>query len=160
MKIGIKFFSLLLLILLSVVLSKRARFRSKARDPKIPIEDTLHEGEYLMSKNDKYKLIMQKDGNLVLYSLTPNNKKDHDNPVWQTHTKGEGKGPYKAVMEAEGALTVVDGTGKKTWESEGMKPGVGPYTIQIQRDGNLVAYDKTGFPTWASQTWKKTMKKK
>jgi hypothetical protein len=95
---------------------------------------TLTEGDYLESDGGQYKLIMQGDGNLVLYQ--------EGNALWSSETGGN-PGSY-AIMEGEGNLVVYDGTTAKWNSSTWGFPGA---DLVLQSEGNLVVY-QDGHPLW------------
>ena len=96
--------------------------------------ETLTEGDYLESNGGQYKLIMQGDGNLVLYQ--------EGNALWSSETGGN-PGSY-AIMEGEGNLVVYDGS-TATWNSSTWGfPGA---YLSLQEEGNLVVY-QDGHPVW------------
>jgi hypothetical protein len=95
---------------------------------------TLTEGDYLESDRGQYKLIMQGDGNLVLYQ--------EGKALWSSETGGN-PGSY-AVMQGEGNLVVYDG-GTATWNSSTW--GFSGAYLALQNEGNLVIY-QDGHPVW------------
>jgi len=95
--------------------------------------------EELTSFNNKYRLIMQTDGNLVLY--------ENNTLVWKTDTYGTDTAPYKLVMQGDGNL-VIYGNTKAVWSTGTSGKGTGPYKLVMQGDGNLVIYDKNGSAIW------------
>ncbi|MFC9352939.1 NlpC/P60 family protein [Arthrobacter sp. NPDC057013] len=90
----------------------------------------------LLSTDGRFRLIMQGDGNLVVYG--PNGA------LWDTKTTGAGNW---AVMQGDGNLVVYTAAGKSLWGSG--TDGFGASTLVMQNDGNLVVYS-AGYPTWAS----------
>ena len=96
--------------------------------------ETLTEGDYLESDGGQYKLIMQGDGNLVLYQ--------EGKALWSSETGGN-PGSY-AIMEGEGNLVVYDGTTAKWNSSTWGFPGA---DLVLQSEGNLVIY-QDGHPLW------------
>jgi hypothetical protein len=96
-------------------------------------------GYMLLSTNGEYRLIMQGDGNLVLYS--PKGK------LWASGTNG--KDASYAVMQGDGNLVIYSSSGKALWATG--TNGKGTSKLVIQGDGNLVVYNASG-PTWASGT--------
>ncbi|BBY82168.1 peptidoglycan DD-metalloendopeptidase family protein [Mycolicibacterium pulveris] len=104
--------------------------------PPPPIDDRLTSGEqlkagqYIESKNGRYRLYMQKDGNLVLYDEQRSHK-----ALWASATDGQ-SGAH-AVMQSDGNLVVYRGS-KALWSSHtnGQKGAV----LVVQNDGNLVIY--------------------
>lgn len=98
----------------------------------------LSPGQYLDSPNGQYELVMQSDGNLVLYVVG-------QRPLWDTSTWGH-PGAY-AVMQSDGNL-VVYGTGGALWASgTSGNPGAG---LDVQSDANVVVYSNYGRPLWDS----------
>jgi hypothetical protein len=95
--------------------------------------------EKLTSTNNKYRLIMQSDGNLILY--------ENNTIVWKTGTNGTDTAPYKLVMQGDGNL-VIYGKTKAVWSTGTSGRGTAPYTLVMQGDGNLVIYDKNGTAIW------------
>lgn len=97
----------------------------------------------LTSPNAKYKLVMQTDGNLVVY--------DGTRPIWASNTNGKGVGPYQATMQDDGNLVVYDSTRKPLWASNTYRKGVAPYRAVMQDDGNFVVY-AGATATWSSKS--------
>lgn len=103
---------------------------------------SLKTGESIDTKNRR--LIMQGDGNLVLYKL--------DNgkvlkPLWASNTNHGSD--YNAVFQGDGNLVVYDGSGRAKWAS-----GTNPRgnRLIMQADGNLVIYSDIGKALWATGT--------
>lgn len=99
----------------------------------------LKAGEGLRSQNGRYRLVMQGDGNLVLYAK-------NKGALWASHTNGTKA--KRVVMQGDGNL-VAYGGGKAHWASH--TSGKGRSRLLVQNDGNLVIYSN-GKPTWASHT--------
>jgi len=87
----------------------------------------LYKGETLKSPNGQYKLILQKDGNLVLY--------DGGRAIWSAGTQD--KHINKLVMQNDGNL-VLYGPNGPLWATN-TSGNRGAY-LKIQNDGNLVIY--------------------
>lgn len=99
--------------------------------------DRLNPDEQLVSDNGKYRLLYQRDGNLVIYGPS--------GPIWATNTGG---GPGFAVMQGAGNLVVYGADGHATWGSPGTDvPGSHAY---LQDPGNLVVYAPDGTPKWST----------
>ena len=94
----------------------------------------------MMSNNGNNKLVLQSDGNLVLYSL--------GNAKWSSGTAGSGSN-NSLIMQGDGNLVLYSSSGKVLWAS-GTK-GSGNY-LQIQDDGNLVIYNSSNTSLWATNT--------
>lgn len=54
------------------------------------------------------KLLMQSDGNLVLYAL-------QDRPVWDSNTVGRGIPPYRLIMQSDRNLVIYYGRNQPIW---------------------------------------------
>lgn len=94
----------------------------------------LSPGEQLTSPNGTYRLVMQADGNLVLYK--------GGQVLWATGGQGTGA---RAVMQADGNFVVYNGSAAKWSSSTG---GFDASVLKLQDDGNLVVYD-AGRPIWS-----------
>lgn len=79
----------------------------KSISPVLYPGERLYPGEYLMSTNEKYKLVMQGDGNMVIYS--PNRA------IWSSQTNG--KGSSRLVMQNDGNLVIYKDGASWTWAS-------------------------------------------
>jgi nucleoid-associated protein YgaU len=106
--------------------------------------DRLEEGEKLLvgnsltSKNGAYKLTLQKDGNLVLYS--------GDDAVWATATDGQNVERAEVQKDGNFVLYTPD---KAVWASQ--TKGAEKVLLVLQDDRNLVLYSEKG-PVWKSDT--------
>ncbi len=95
--------------------------------------DTLQDGQMLRigdtlkSQNGQYRLVLQSDGNLVLYN--------RHRAIWSTGTLG--KHAKKLMMQSDGNL-VLYGTGGPIWASN--TSGNRDAFVKLQDDGNLVIY--------------------
>ena len=95
-------------------------------------------GQTLVSSSLKYELILQSDGNLVLYNSAVA-------PVWATHTNG--RPSARVCIQSDGNLVLRDIYGNTEWASGSQK--LGGVRFDIQNDGNLVIYDSWSQPTWS-----------
>ena len=99
--------------------------------------EMLRKGEQLTSNNRQYRLILQHDGNLVLYG-------GRKEPLWASNTLG--RGVEKCLMQTDGNLVIYLYNDQPVWASNTHgKPGS---FLLLQNDGNLVIYQ----PVWASNT--------
>jgi hypothetical protein len=103
--------------------------------------EQLLQNEFIKSPNGIYTLIMQGDGNLVLY-------KYGTTALWHTNTWGK---PWitKCIMQTDGHLVLYDDSWNYYWYS-GTAGYNGAYLV-MQDDGNLVIY-QNGIARWASNT--------
>jgi LysM repeat protein len=117
--------------------------------------DVLRAGESLgidqklTSSNGKYTLIMQGDGNLVLYT-------ESNTPVWATRTQGSGA--VRASLQDDGNLVLYTKEEERrfrrdvavaVWASQTSGEKV---RLVLQDDRNLVIYTADGRELWASGT--------
>jgi hypothetical protein len=96
----------------------------------------------LWSDNRWLRLVLQGDGNLVLYRVQA------QQALWATGTDGQ---PVDHVaMQADGNLVAYSSDGTARWASNTAgNPGA---SLDLQDDGNLVIYDTGRRPLWASNT--------
>ena len=95
-------------------------------------------GQTLVSVNRRYRLLMQSDGNLVLYD-------DVDRVApWASNTGGISAG--YALLQGDGNLVVYDAQGTGRWASNSV--GYPNARLLLQNDGNLVLYDAAGQAVW------------
>lgn len=111
--------------------------------------EQLNVGESLVSSNGRYKLVMQGDGNLVIYNGS-------NKGIWSSGTWG--LNIARAVMQHDGNFVLYDTNGTARFGSNTWNP-VGSYLV-MQSDGNLVIYQR-GEARWGSNTWQqRTIAKK
>ena len=97
--------------------------------------------EALESANGKVRLILQADGNLVLY------RTDLNRALWATDTVGSGA--TRLAMQADGNL-VLYAADRAVWASH--TEGRPSSRLVVQDDGNVVVYAADGAALWASDT--------
>jgi hypothetical protein len=98
---------------------------------------SLRPGQFLLASNAQYSLIMQGDGNLVLYSTT--------RATWNSGTQGHPDVLY-TVMQGDGNLVIYKQGGIAIWNSHTQgNPGA---WLAMQGDGNLVIYKQGGIAIW------------
>lgn len=101
----------------------------------------LHRGTFLTSPNGLYRLVMQADGNLVLYS--------DSRAIWSAVTTGH-PGAI-AVMQADGNLVIYQDR-RAVWSSGSARGGRAGYYLFLESDGNLVICTPTNVPIWETRT--------
>src|SRR5215471_6391184 len=102
----------------------------------------LNVNDRLLSPNGKFTLIMQGDGNLVLYSV------DTSKALWASGTWNTTTKVTHAIMQNDGNLVCYDDNGKAYWASNTSgHPGA---FVVLQDAGNLVVFDANGTGLWAS----------
>ena len=102
-----------------------------------------NQNQQLTSANQGFKLVMQTDGNLVLYTPT-------GRVLWSSGTYGQ---PVSAlVMQAEdGNLVIYSTSWTPLWASNsGYNPGA---YLDLQDDGNAVIYRTNGTDAWSTGTY-------
>jgi LysM repeat protein len=108
------------------------------------VGDRLHKGEKLevgqslTSPNGAYNVILQDDGNLVLYA--------GETSVWSTETNGQ---PVVRAEVQEDGNFVLYTEDKPAWHSD--TKGAKDVRLILQDDRNLVLYGFDG-PAWSSET--------
>jgi hypothetical protein len=98
--------------------------------------------ESIVSSDGRFKLVMQIDGNLVLYKL------ESGQALWATGT--DGQDVEFCIMQSDGNLVLyLEGSGRPVWASN--TAGNPDSFLVVQNDGNLVVY-KPNCPIWATGT--------
>lgn len=105
-------------------------------------EALLHVDQSLYSENGLYRLLMQADGNLVIY-----HKDGH--AVWASNTVGSGA--QRLLMQADGNLVLYSDNGAH-WATDTFGKG-GKHAV-IQNDGKLVIYPEYAGKNSCGQVWK------
>jgi len=105
-----------------------------------PVE-SLQANESLGSPNGQLSLILQEDGNLVLYG-------QNGQALWASGT--DGQDVARATMQDDGNLVLYSSGGDAVWASNTFGND-GAYLV-LQDDGNLVIYGADGSPLWATNT--------
>lgn len=101
--------------------------------------ESLAAGQYLRSTDGRFTLVMQGDGNLVLYKLG-------NIALWHTFTNGTPANV--AIMQSDGNFVVYGGNTAYWHTFTHGQPGAALY---LQNDGNLVIY-RNGVAIWNSGT--------
>ena len=96
---------------------------------------------YLTSTNGRYTLILQRDGNLVLYRVSPRA------PLWDSETDGDVA--TRATLQGDGNF-VVYAPDRALWAT-GTDGERVAYAV-LQNDGNFVLYRPNGSAAWATGT--------
>ena len=104
----------------------------------------------MTSRNGRYALKVQADGNIVL-------QKGSD-VLWASGTYGKGNGPYVMKMQEGNHLVLYDTNNKVIWDpdvytgKDGHQWKKGGFA-EIQDDGNFVVYDGNRKGMWATKTY-------
>ncbi|NJM87302.1 MAG: hypothetical protein HC847_09030 [Hydrococcus sp. RU_2_2] len=112
-------------------------------------EQKLGVEESIVSNNGRYQLVLQGDGNLVLYGLKGRVLRG---ATWASGT--DGQVATQVVLQRDGNFVVYGSRGRvpggATWASG--TDGQGGTTLVMQDDGNLVLYRPDGSAVWATDT--------
>ncbi|WP_447003401.1 S8 family serine peptidase [Saccharothrix isguenensis] len=107
------------------------------------VADTLARGESLTagksksSQDGRYRLTMQTDGNLVLYTAA-------GQPLW--HTRSNGSGATHATLQTDGNFVVYTAAGVPVWHSRTDRTAGD--RVMVQNDSNVVLYGPQGQYFW------------
>ena len=127
-------------------------------------DEVLKSGDFLMSKNRKYVLLLQEDGNLVLYKCfnanCPNSSGKRD--IWASNTYGKGNPPYSLVIQRDNVLVIYDTNKHPIWwnsltildrnERVTFQWTSNAYAVLLD-DGNFVVYDSQQRLMWDTATY-------
>lgn len=114
------------------------------------MNNTLQPNEFLtanqalFSPNQRWELIYQGDGNLVLYNRNATAVHEPRGAKWNSKTCGTS--PGRCVMQTDGNLVIYDATGVARWDSKTY--GNPNAWLNLQDDGNLVVYTQNNRPLW------------
>jgi beta-glucanase (GH16 family) len=102
----------------------------------------------LTSPSGRFNLVMQSDGNLVLYDGAPG-----QNPYWSTGTWSQpaDRRPTFAELQSDGNFVLYNDARQAAWAAGVSGSFVNPF-LELQNDGNLVIYHNGRTPVWASNT--------
>jgi hypothetical protein len=100
----------------------------------------LSTNQSLVSCDGRFNLVMQGDGNLVLYMGST--------PLWASNTVNSGA--VKAIMQGDGNFVLHTSSGSPVWASN--TPGNSGARLSLQNDGNLIVYSASGAVLWATNT--------
>lgn len=96
----------------------------------------------LVSPNGRFELILQSDGNLVLYRLT------NGEALWDSRTNGQHV--MRAIMQGDGNFVLYDFSFRAVFASN-TSGNPGSFLL-MQDDGNAVIYRPNIVPIWATGT--------
>ncbi|HEY9029229.1 MAG TPA: hypothetical protein VIP05_33395 [Burkholderiaceae bacterium] len=122
----------------------------------IPPGTTMNLGNWAISPNEQYVLVMQYDGNFVLYEVDGTPPQPNSSflgyALWATATFDASPPATQARFDAGGDLGVYAQNGATLWNS--LTEGCNPTFLAVQDDGNLVLYAAGGTP-WSTDTFAK-----
>jgi len=87
-------------------------------------------------------LVMQDDGNLVIYEKNGTYK-------WATGTNGKGTGPYRLMMQTDGNLVIYDSKNAAIWATG--TNGKGGNMLTVTDDKNVVMSSNSNPKIWSSR---------
>jgi hypothetical protein len=119
----------------------------------LPAGATLHPGEELLSPGGIYGLLMQWDGNLVMYSCPPGGNSGGSScpyALWSLGTSGR---PGNVLtMQTDGNLVVYDTAGRPVWSTGSFGSG-SSNVFRMQDDANMVVYNGSRAVWWTGVPW-------
>lgn len=98
-------------------------------------------GESLVSADGRFTLILQQDGNLVLYG-------PQHQPLWDSKT--DNRPSHRVTMQTDGDLVIYDGNDSTLWKSG--TDGFSDSELVVQNNGNVVIYGTNGHALWYTDT--------
>jgi phospholipase C len=124
-----------------------------APDGNISPGTTMAQGQWAISANNAYVLILQYDGNLVLYQVsgmppTSGSSSFQGYAIWATGTNGSGANLFD--ITTSGNLILYNGDTSVWSPSIEVQP---PLELRVQTDGNLVLYTQGGGTSWSTGTF-------
>jgi len=127
----------------------RQRGGNPGTQNQLPAGQRLLRGQELVSPSGRFHLVMQADGNLVIYDGAPG-----QNPIWATGTwnQTDQRRPTHADMQTDGNFVLYNDANQPAWAAGVVgSTFINPY-LEMQDDGNLVIYHNGRTPIWASGT--------
>jgi hypothetical protein len=115
------------------------------------VSQQLNANDRLVSPNGKASLVMQTDGNLVLY------RNDTGRALWSTNTWNMPTTPTHVILQTDGNFVLYDAAGTAYWASNTEAPSfIVPVlnSVVLQDNGNLVIVGTTsGATLWTTNTF-------
>jgi hypothetical protein len=110
--------------------------------------ESLGKDQCIMSTNDRFKFVMQGDGNLVLYDT-----KEGSKCIWASGSHVY-SGSAKATLQADGNLVVSSGKDRGRWgpEWQSNSKGEDSPALTVQDDGNVVIKTSDGKQIWCTNS--------
>eukprot|EP01084_Bolivina_argentea_P011513 21520_1 len=111
-------------------------------------------GEGLLSDNNKYKAVMQTDGNFVVYKLDPSNG-NIQHELWHSYMNGEHslsstEGRYMIYQNDNNFCMYAAADTGFRWCTMHYQPNVPTGAVIMQDDSNLCVYNGHGHFLWGS----------
>lgn len=121
-------------------MSNKTNLDNKPVSDRLNPDDRLETDKPIKSQNGQYTLLLQKDGNLVLYHSS-------NQALWASMTYHQGS---YAHMQLDGNFVLYSPGGAAVWASNTW--GNEKSFLVLQDDGNVVIYNKAGAPIWSTGT--------
>jgi phosphoribosyl-AMP cyclohydrolase len=119
--------------------SKGVLWSTGSKDSRLLAGERLEPGWYLESPSGLCRLVMQRDGNLVLYSAS-------DQALWMSGTRGVA-GAW-ASMQRDGNFVIYSRTGRAVWASgTAQHPGA---RLTLTDSAQLVVTSRSGAKLWST----------
>lgn len=112
--------------------------------PSLHEGSTLNMNNCLTSKNMARRLMVQEDGNVVVYD-------SRDKARWASDTYGQGEGPYKFRMQDDGNLVLYDSGDSAIWASNTNDMGEGKRKLKLHNNGNMSIIDENLNELWVAE---------
>jgi hypothetical protein len=106
-----------------------------------PGDQLFNTNQAIISQDGRFRLVMQSDGNLVIYRTSDGRA------LWGSNTAQSDV--HRAVMQGDGNFVLYHVNNAPAWASN--TAGAPGSFIVMQNDGNLVIY-RPNAPIWASNT--------
>jgi hypothetical protein len=112
--------------------------------------EMLKVGEYLVSDNQAFYVILQADGNLCVYKGS--GPSDVMGLLWMSDSSVGRDDHFYAVLQSDGNFAMYSGTGPRDsgrlhWDTR-RTAGGGSFALRMQDDGNLVVYNTADPKAW------------
>jgi len=128
-----------MVILFSLIIS------SNARDTLNPGQ-TLLQGQYLQSRNRRFRIAIKSNGNVVLTAKRGRRRR----AIWISDSKGNGSSPYRLRMKKNGNLVLYDKNNDECWASDTRgNPGS---RVILQNNRDFVMYKPGRRRIWNTRT--------
>lgn len=107
-------------------------------------QQNLREGQFVYSPNLTCYLVMQGDGNAVIYNAITHQT------IWASHTSGKSYPPYELKMQGDGNLVIYAYRGNSIWSSGTSEHGISPFVMSLENNGELKITDLIGDVIWTN----------
>jgi hypothetical protein len=121
--------------------SRKPNLKESLMSDRLSPGQTMRHGDSIVSSDNRFRMTMQTDGNLVIY------RNSDGHPIWASNTAQSDVD--RAVMQTDGNFVLYHVNNAPAWASN--TPGAPGSWLVMQTDGNLVIY-RPNFPIWASNT--------